>query len=117
MNPDHRLPLYNLDTLQKIAHGDETFVKKMIRIFLEQSAQSVQELKSAYQTNNMEVIERTAHRMKTSIDNMGIEQLKQEIRLLEQKAQGKSVSEDLPQLMRLVEERLNTVCQQLRSLL
>jgi len=81
-----QLPLYNLSNLEKIAKGNVGFVNKMIQLFIDQTPKSVTELKAAYDIGDFIKVKEIAHRIKPSIDTLGIDVLKNEIRAIEKNA-------------------------------
>lgn len=89
------IALYNLSKLEEIAKGNVTFINKMITMFIEQTPAAVEEIQYAYANKNFEAVKKIAHRIKPSIDNMGITSLKTEIREIEKLAETNS---ELPQL-------------------
>ncbi len=86
---------YNLDYIRKFSRGNSDFVRKMIRLFLEQMPAAVDEIKTALKEGDPEKIRKTAHRIKPTIDNFGIDDLKQDIRSIEAMAKEGLVSPEL----------------------
>jgi len=76
-------PVFSLSTIEALAQGDPDFVGEMIDLFIEQSAVSIQQMKTAFEKGDIPTIKKVAHRFKPSIDNMCIDTLKKEIRELE----------------------------------
>jgi len=76
-------PLYDLKDLVEISRGDKSFVNKMLEVFLNASNQAIIQFSVDYENNNIEGIRKLAHKLKPSIDNMGIVSLKDKIRMLE----------------------------------
>ncbi len=91
--------LYDLSKLNEISRGDKDFVKKMITLFVEQGKISLQQINDAHKINDFDTIHKTAHRLKPSIDNMGIVCLKKEIRDLEALAKKPISGNDLSSLI------------------
>ena len=75
--------LYDLSSLVEISRGNQSFVKKMVDMFCEQTPKLVDEMLSAFKTNDLEHMGSIAHKMKPSIDNLNISSLKQVIRDIE----------------------------------
>ena len=75
--------LYDLSLINTIGKDDSAFAKKIITIFLESMPESLDNLVKFAQDKNYEQISKTAHKMKSSIDSMGISSLKDIIRELE----------------------------------
>jgi len=76
-------PLYDLAKLTDIAKGNEVFIKKMLQLFIDQVPSSVNEIKQALAAGDLAKIKSVAHRIKPSIDNMGIVTVKEDIRNIE----------------------------------
>src|SRR5580693_9893527 len=72
-------PLYNLGKLQEVAKANQSFIDKMVNIFIDQGPKSVKEIQEAHESKDMVKVRNVAHRMKSSINNMGITSLKNEI--------------------------------------
>ncbi|MFM6925615.1 MAG: PAS domain S-box protein, partial [Ferruginibacter sp.] len=75
--------LYELSALNEIAKGNETFMKKMLQLFVDQAPAAVDEIKQAFATGDLAKVKSAAHRIKPSIDSMGIVSIKQDIRNIE----------------------------------
>lgn len=86
--------LYNLCKLKDIARGNEAFIDKMIQIFIQQGPESVKEIIDAHSARDYQKVNKTAHRLKTSINTMGIQSIREDIQTIElateedQKAEG-----------------------------
>ena len=65
-------PVYDLASLRELSRGDEAFVRRMVGIFLEQTPAAMGEIETALQERDYATVAKTAHRIKPSIDNMGI---------------------------------------------
>ena len=74
---------YDLTMVRSVSGGDETFVKKMIDIFLATIPQSIADLQQHVAAEDWEALGKSAHKLKSTIDSMGINALKQDIRALE----------------------------------
>jgi len=75
--------LYDLSKLKKLTGNNDDYYKRMIHIFIESSKQAIEELTTAMATNDLKTIHRTAHRIKPSLDHLGIVSLHQVIRSVE----------------------------------
>ena len=107
--------IYNLSKLYDIAKGKESFVNKMIDLFKQHTPASVAEIVNAYKNSDFEIIKKVAHRLKPSIDNMGIEMLKNEIREIEELAESGQHSEKLEMLIEQLEQVVNSVIVELNN--
>jgi CheY-like chemotaxis protein len=75
--------LYNLAMVNSIAGGDDAFVKRMLQLFLDTIPPSLQEMQAETARQNWEQVSKQAHKMKSTIDSMGIVSLKETIRKIE----------------------------------
>ncbi|QDK81321.1 PAS domain S-box protein [Spirosoma sp. KCTC 42546] len=108
-------PLYDLSKLKRLARGDESFITKMINLFVGYGPESVNEIKEAYAIGDFEKISKTAHRMKPSLDNLGIISLTETIRTIEAKADVYGASEQLEQLIDKLDKVITKVVNDLTS--
>lgn len=98
-------PLYNLSTLKDLSHGDDSFVDNMLRLFSELSEKAIVEMEDALKRKDYQQINKTAHRLKPSIDNMEIVSLKGKIRELE----NFPINGDEDDRIKLLQEVKNTL--------
>jgi PAS domain S-box-containing protein len=76
-------PLFSLEKLEQISRGDKAFIKRMLKLFMEQTTQVITEMHQALQINDIDAIRKVAHKIKPMIDSLEIIQLKEVIRELE----------------------------------
>ena len=107
--------LYSLNQLEALASGDTAFVNKMVDMFIQMAPESVDRMLTALAEDDLEDLGAAAHKVKPSIDMMGITTLKQKIRDLEQWGKHRTNVEKIPELLDDVIETLNNVVQQLRN--
>ncbi|MDJ1467843.1 hybrid sensor histidine kinase/response regulator [Xanthocytophaga flava] len=110
--------LYNLSILKEFSRGDQSFVQKMVNIFQDTSTEALVQLREYQQAENWTAIGSLAHKMKASIDNMGIQSLKNEIREIETLGKGDIQQLDinrLNELINYVEEVINQVLHSLKE--
>ncbi|MGB3798987.1 MAG: response regulator, partial [Lewinella sp.] len=68
-------PGYDLTKLRELSRGDEDFVMSMVGIFVDQTPPALEEIREAMAVRDYECVGKTAHRIKPSIESMGIEEL------------------------------------------
>ncbi|MBO6515894.1 MAG: Hpt domain-containing protein [Bacteroidia bacterium] len=107
--------LYSLDQLEALASGDKAFVDKMVDMFIQMAPESVDRMVTALADNDLEDLGAAAHKVKPSIDMMGIVSLKQKIRDLEQWGKNRTNTELISPLLDEVINTLNDVVQQLKN--
>ncbi len=83
MKPEESPRLYELSQLEKIASNNQSFIKKMVMLFVNQAPADVREIREAFAEGNLSTVRSVAHRMKPSLDNLGIHSLHGLIREIE----------------------------------
>jgi PAS domain S-box-containing protein len=74
---------YSLEALQEVAAGDQDFINKMIGLFIAQSNQMKQGFHEGLESGDRKQISNIAHKMKPSLDSLGVSRLKKVILELE----------------------------------
>lgn len=91
--------LYDLSMIIEVSGGDEEFVKKMVALFIETVPTNLKDLNTYVEASNWEMVSKMAHKLKSTIDSMGIHSLNQDIRTVEHTAKKKEALENIPALM------------------
>ena len=99
---------YDLSMVNAIGRNNPEFVQKMVKLFLENIAIDLNKLKEAAAQEDKKSISFFAHKMKSTIESMGITELKPIIRALEMKEE---TIEDT-QIINLHVAKVDTVLQQ-----
>jgi CheY-like chemotaxis protein len=105
--------LYDLSNLRAISSGDSGFVTDMIKLFIEQTNSACVQMRQALTEKNYLLLSQLAHKIKPSIDNMGIASLKQPIRRLESQSKQLISVDEIPALLGLTSDILTRVVRQL----
>ncbi len=108
-------PLYDLSKLRDVSRGNEEFIQKMLQVFIRESVIAVEQIKEAYANNDIEKIKITAHRIKPSVHNMGINSLTEDILKLESFDITTNNKESLLSLINNLDEIINKVIMQLEE--
>ena len=91
--------LYELSMIEAISGGDTEFVNTMLHLFIETMPQTMNDLKQHTIAGEWEMMGKTAHKMKSTIDSMGIVSLKQDIRTLEMNGKQQLDLENIPAMV------------------
>jgi PAS domain S-box-containing protein len=75
--------LYDLTMIETISKNNQDFVNKMISMFCDITVQDVDKLKAAATSGDWETVGQLAHKLKSTVGNMGVEPLKDVLRNLE----------------------------------
>lgn len=81
--PDAKAVTYDLSKLHTIARGDEEFIRKMLELFIREIPKTIGQMQEAFQAGDMKTLGALAHRIKPSMDTVGIASVKNDILFLE----------------------------------
>lgn len=107
--------LYDLEQLNAIAAGNEDFVIKMVNMFLEMTPGLVGRIEAGLQTQDWPEVRSAAHKMKPSVDMMGVKSLHDVVRSIEVNAKTETNLEQIPELYFKLSDTLENVYEQLRN--
>ncbi len=107
--------LYDLSQLISLSGGNSDFVNKMVQMFLEMTPDIVGRINNGYAENNLDEVGAAAHKIKPTIDMMGITLLRDSIRQLESNAKNRTNLDTIPGLIQDVNDVLNRVMLQLQE--
>lgn len=107
--------LYDLAMIRSVSGGDPAFIKKMVLLFVETVPLNVKELVEATDVQNWEQVSRMAHKLKSTIDSMGIKSIHGDIRRVEAQAKAGENLEELPGLVKQVDAVVSLCIRQLRN--
>lgn len=108
--------LYDLEQLNAIAAGNQEFVTKMVNMFLEMTPALVERIEGGLQIKDWAEVRSAAHKMKPSVDMMGITTLHNVVRGIEGNAKTETNLEQIPELYFKLSETLEEVYEQLRNI-
>lgn len=108
-------PLFDLSQLNELSGGNQDFVNKMAGMFVDMVPEILDRINTGLATDNLEDMGAAAHKIKPSIDMMGIVSLKEKIRALESNGKNRTNLDEIPGLVSDINEILNKVVAQLRA--
>jgi PAS domain S-box-containing protein len=111
---DSTQTLYDLSSLQALSRGNDAFISKMVNLFCEQTPSLIQEMISAYESNDLEKMGALAHKIKPTFDNLNIHLLKQDIRTIETAGKENKTLPNLRELLEKTERIAANVIQQMK---
>ncbi len=109
--------LYDLSFINEFAKGDTSFIKKMINAFLESMVTELRQMIISEQARRYVELSRSAHKMKSAIDGLGITSLKKPIREIEALKSGHEDHDSVKALVDKVKRILDEVFVQLDGFL
>jgi len=107
--------LYDLTMVRAVSGGDEGFIKKMVLLFVETVPPSVTDLKLAVEKEEWEQVGKLAHKLKSTVDSMGIVSLRDDIRSLETNGKNRLELPSIPPLAQKVSLQIDAVIAQLKT--
>lgn len=107
--------LYNLSTLHLLSHGKKEFVDKMIELFRTSIPTAVETMMACAERMDYRTLKATAHKIKSNIDVMGIDSLREDIRLLEHIDTEKKSQSEIVLIIEKMKGIINLVMIQLAS--
>jgi CheY-like chemotaxis protein len=107
--------LYDLSMVQTIAGGDAGFVKKMVQLFIETVPPSLADIQKETGQQNWVNVSKLAHKMKATIDSMGIVKIKDVVRTIEANGKKGEEVDKIPEQVQEVIQVLEGCVQQLKK--
>jgi HPt (histidine-containing phosphotransfer) domain-containing protein len=104
---------YDLSQLNEMSQGNTEFEKKMVNVFLESTAEALDEMLVSYKQEDFLGVARLAHKIKPSIELMGIVSLIDVVRVVE--VNGKSDGKELGKLLPKLEKGLRVVFEEMKE--
>jgi CheY-like chemotaxis protein len=113
--PVARQKLYDLTAIRSISRGNESFVMKMVIMFIEQTPQLVAEMTLRFQRSDYKAMGSIAHKIRPSIDNMGMVSLSDPFREIERIGKAGQGYDLLPGLLQKVSKELSAAISELQA--
>lgn len=115
MPKDNKTTIYNLTVLRNLSRGNEDFVHKMIVIFVEQTSQILLDIDRAIQENNFTEISRLIHKIKPSVESLGIKTILSDMDTLEKTAKTSSNKSKIKAILQHIKPVLLQAITQLQN--
>lgn len=107
--------LYDLSMVEAISGGDKSFVQRMLQLFLDTVPATINDLKASCDAGDWAMLSKHAHKLKSTIDSMNINSLKQDIRTIETSAKSNGDPVELKRLTSKVLSVINEVMTQVKK--
>jgi len=107
--------LYNLSSLHNISRGNNEFIAKMIAVFIEQTTDAIETAETAINQNNFMEVSRLIHKIKPSVESLGITSIISEMKILEKIAKDAKDKEKISALFFIIKEVLEKAVIQLKK--
>jgi CheY-like chemotaxis protein len=106
---------YDLSMVEAISGGDKDFIVKMLCLFLETVPPSLREMHSYTDKREWLKVSKVAHKLKSTIDSMGINELMQTIREVESNGKTGVNTGALPSLVGAITDVMNQVMAEVKK--
>jgi len=107
--------LFDLTNLDEMLGGDRKAVLQMVKIFLQATPESLNELNKCYDKEDLEGVSKLAHKLKSSIDIFCIYDIKQDIRRLENNTRDSINIDEVPGLVKNIDDILGKAIEQVEQ--
>lgn len=114
INPTNE-KLYSEAHLMGMGKYQQTFIDKMIGLFLQTMPEDIYILQETAKMKDWKKVERTAHRIKSAIRSMGIQSAIQAIRYIEEAAQKNPPPDDIVHKIDWVSQAMKLVIDQIKA--
>ncbi|MBD1396171.1 PAS domain S-box protein [Pontibacter sp. JH31] len=94
-------PLYSMEIISKMSHNNPAFLNRARQLFVDTIPESIQNMQEAARSENWTTVSALAHKIKSTIDTMKIDSLKEKVRFVESHAKQQS---NLAEVQTIVEE-------------
>ncbi|NML56876.1 response regulator [Chryseobacterium cheonjiense] len=112
----HAIASYDLTEIKKLGQGDEAFIRKIITLFITQTQEMIPLIELAFNEKNFAEIARLVHKIRPSVEAVGITSITSDLKELEISAKEQSM--DIAMLFSLFEKIKNvllTVIEQMKE--
>jgi PAS domain S-box-containing protein len=106
---DHLDTSYDLTVLKELSRGNKEFLLKMLEIFKSLVKENTEAMRLSLEAGDIASIRRSAHKIKPSIDQMGIRSLKEIVRTIEKYDLETGGKAELERLIQILASTLNQV--------
>ncbi len=107
--------LYNLNSLYNLSRGNNDFVIKMIEIFIKQTEETLIKVNQAITINDFSEVSKLVHKIKPSIEGMGIKSLIDDVKELETMNKSENNKKEIIQLFEIIKDGLQLSITQLKD--
>jgi CheY-like chemotaxis protein/HPt (histidine-containing phosphotransfer) domain-containing protein len=104
---------YDLSYLNQVNRGNREMVLQIIRLFIEQTPQAINQIREAWKKNDLDTVYRLSHQIKPTIKMFGIETIGEEILSIERMSHDKQSTPELGELIGKVEKVIGSVIGQM----
>lgn len=97
---------YDLTSITKMSRGNNDFILKMLTIFVNQTTETFDKIETAFESNDFQEVSNLIHKIKPSIEGLGIFSIKDEVKKLEKIAKETKNKEAMETLFATIKSTL-----------
>ena len=90
-------PVTDLSYLREMAMGDDSIIIEIIKVFLKDAPDAIEQMKACYVNKDWEQLAKIAHRIKPNLSYMGMDRARELILDIEQQAKSGNIRDDFRQ--------------------
>ncbi len=105
----------DLSYLKKLANGSDEFITQMLTLFIEQTPDNLTKMEKYVQEKNWDSLSKIAHKMKPSIMFVGLKEIEQDVKSVEEYASEGSHLEELPKMISHIKDICDEAITELRE--
>jgi PAS domain S-box-containing protein len=113
--PEPTEKLYNLQLVSELARGNQEFITNLAQIFIDTVPVTSKEMVEACKLQNWEQAGKFAHKLKSTIDTMCINSIKEDVRTIEANGKNQADVANIPALVKKVDYVISQVTEQLKA--
>ena len=107
--------LFDLTNLNEMLGGDKKAILQMVKIFLQATPESLNELNKCFDKDDLQGVSKLAHKLKSSVDIFSINDIKQDIRRLENNTRDNINLDEVPELVGKINKILSEAIKQVEE--
>jgi HPt (histidine-containing phosphotransfer) domain-containing protein len=107
--------MFDLTNLNEMLGGDQKAIFQMVKIFLQATPESLSELNKSFQKEDYDGVSKLAHKLKSSVDIFCVNDIKQDIRRLENNTRDNINIDEVPELIEKINITLNLAIEQVKE--
>jgi HPt (histidine-containing phosphotransfer) domain-containing protein len=104
-----------MDVIRRMSHNNEVFLNRARQIFADTVPGTVRDMQEAVQTEDWQKVSALAHKLKSTIDTMKIEKLKDVVRFIESHAKQATELKEVSSAVEELSQVMLQVVEQVRS--
>jgi two-component system, sensor histidine kinase len=108
-------PTYDTKLIEKMSRGNKEFVKQILLVFTEDAPKAVEQIRQGIDNNDYATMKNQAHSLKSSIDLLNINSLKNIVREIEDYASKKESVSKIKPLYLTLESHVSAVIEAIKK--